>query len=56
MECIAPGELGSRAEFQQEWCKTRGDDNWMLTDPPAFRSFLRSEHMMLRRTRAEVGR
>lgn len=55
MECIAPGRLGSRAEFYREWCSFLGKDKWKLREPHVFGEYLRAEFLMLRRTRPEVG-
>jgi SNF2 family DNA or RNA helicase len=49
--------LGSQEEFKREWCT--GDDNVRrakVKDPAALGVYLRDEGIMLRRTRAEVGR
>lgn len=54
MEVIAPGALGTRSEFLREWCT--GGEKPRLTDQVAFGSWLRENHLMLRRTRHEVGR
>lgn len=54
-EVLAPGNLGTRAEFMQEWCSGH-EDKIKLKDPAAFGSFLREQHLMLRRTRKDVGR
>lgn len=51
MEQLAPGSLGSHDEFQREWCSDK-----LITDPDAFGSHLREQHLMLRRTRKDVGR
>ncbi len=53
MECIRPGALGEREEFNREWCSGLTEK---VEDPKAFGSFLRQEGLMLRRTRADVGR
>lgn len=50
MESLRPGALGTHGEFSREWGGER------IRDPKAFGSFLRAEGLMLRRTRAEVGR
>lgn len=47
--------LGTHDEFEREWCN-RGYGHALVKDPKALGSYLRSEHIMLRRTRAEVGR
>jgi len=57
VEHLAPGRLGERHEFLQEWCGA--EDNRgraKLRDPAAFGTYLRAEGLMLRRTRKEVGR
>lgn len=57
IEALAPGRLGEKQEFLQEWCTTpdrRG--RAALVDPPAFGTYLRAQGLMLRRTRKDVGR
>lgn len=44
--------LGTKSEFDREWCGIKG----RVKDPKAFGSFLREQGLMLRRTRADVGR
>jgi SNF2 family DNA or RNA helicase len=51
LECTRPGELGEHSEFQREWC-----DGDRIKDPKAFGLYLRESGLMIRRTRAEVGR
>lgn len=53
--CLKEGILGTREEFLTEFC-TGVDDKASLKDPVAFGSYLREQHIMLRRTRKEVGR
>jgi len=57
---IAPDALGTWQEFKQEWCSAGMDDaskgKWRIKDPKAFGTYLRREGLMLRRTRADVGR
>jgi SNF2 family DNA or RNA helicase len=55
MDILSPGVMGTRSEFLQEWC-TGHDDKASLKDPAAFGSFAREQHLMLRRTRRDVGR
>ena len=50
---LAPGKLGSRAEFGREWC---GGDAVQIKDPQAFGKYLRRAGLMLRRTRRDVAR
>jgi hypothetical protein len=47
--------VGTREEFCREWCDGSGEDA-SLREPDAFGTYLRSNFIMLRRTRAEVGR
>lgn len=49
---LRPDALGSRPEFEREWCGYKGRVN----NPKAFGSFLRETGTMLRRTRADVKR
>lgn len=56
IEAITPGVLGDHSEFVREWCAKRGDGKHSIKDPEAFGAWLRREGIMLRRTRAEVGR
>ncbi len=52
-EVLCPGELGTATEFYREWaCGEKGK----ILNPKAFGSFLREKHVMLRRTRKDVGR
>lgn len=51
MQCIAPNKLGTQEEFMREWCLGKS-----IKDPRAFGSYLRENFLMLRRTRADVGR
>ena len=54
-ETISPGVLGTSSEFRRSWCW--GQYNKItIRDPKAFGSYLRETHIMLRRTRQEVGR
>lgn len=55
LEVLAPGELGTREEFTREWCDG-SDKKLKVKDPDAFGAYLRENFLMLRRTRAEVGR
>lgn len=56
MEALSPGALGTRDEFVQEWCSAQGMDNHRVRDPAALGSWLREAGLMIRRTRADVGR
>jgi hypothetical protein len=58
MESLAPGALGEWSEFCREWCAAESNDRGKtsLKDSAAFGAYLRSEHLMVRHTRVEVGR
>lgn len=56
MEVISPGSLGERWEFHREWCDTSYGNKISIVDPPAFGAYMRESHLMLRRTRQDVGR
>lgn len=51
IDVLTPGALGSRDEFLIEYCH-----DGKLKDPQAFGDYLRTEGMMLVRTRKDVGR
>lgn len=56
MDCLAPGRLGSRSEFLEEWCKQANARSYALSDPKAFGAYARDGGIMLQRTRVDVGR
>jgi SNF2 family DNA or RNA helicase len=62
VEAIAPGALGTRKEFYDEWCggANPGSDQdarkVCVADPVALGTYLRESGLMIRRTRKEVGR
>jgi hypothetical protein len=57
---LSPGELGDYGEFTREWCNGTtgygGESKAIIKQPKAFGAYLRDQGLMLRRTRAEVGR
>lgn len=53
---LAPEALGEHNEFIREWCTAESSGKARLSDPKEFGAYLRREGIMLRRTRAEVGR
>ncbi len=55
MNILAPGRLGTRDEFVTEWCESDGE-KMILKNPQAMAAWLQDQHLMLRRTRADVGR
>lgn len=50
IEAIEPGALGTRDDFIREWCSSRGM-KWVVNDPDALGTYLREQHIMLRRVR-----
>lgn len=55
-EVIAPGELGEWDEFSREWTDGGERRKASVKDPRALGTYLREHGIMLRRTRADVGR
>lgn len=55
---LDPDALGDREEFLREWCNDEhsGRTRSRVTDPKALGTYLRDEGILLRRTRADVGR
>lgn len=53
VECIAPGALGSWAEFTVNWCTTHGA-HWIVKDPEALGAYLQEEGISLRRTHEDA--
>lgn len=56
---LMPDSLGTYEEFLREWCygdQGNGRGAPAVKDPKALGSYLKAEHLMLRRTRKEVGR
>lgn len=55
MNLLCPDALGTFEEFDREWCVNQ----WgkvCVRDPDALGAYLRSNHLMIRRTRRDVGR
>ncbi|MCA0214738.1 MAG: DEAD/DEAH box helicase [Proteobacteria bacterium] len=55
MQCIDPDVLGKSEEFHREWCSALGNGKWGVTDPEALGTYLREQHVFLRRTKRDVG-
>lgn len=56
-QVLAPGLLGEREEFIREWGgATHSSGQVSVADPNALGTYLRDQGVMLRRTRADVGR
>lgn len=55
LQIVHAGLLGTFGEFYREWCEG-ADQKVRIRKPVAFGSWLRENHIMLRRTRRDVGR
>lgn len=55
LNLLAPDALGTRAEFVREWC-VAGSRRMVVREPEALGHRLRAMGLMIRRTRADVGR
>lgn len=53
---ISPDSLGDREEFAREWCGGYWHPKATVNDPAALGVHLRESGLLIRRTRAEVGR
>lgn len=47
--------LGSEGEFQREWCSSLGNGKSKINDPVALGRYLREQHLLIRRTKKDVG-
>jgi len=52
IELIEPGALGARDEFIREWCSGSGNGKYVVKDPDALGTYLREQHLVLRRVRS----
>lgn len=52
---LEDGALGDWNSFVTEWCTMGPGGKWVVEDPVALGTYLRERHLMLRRTRADVG-
>jgi len=53
MSYLAPGHLGTQAEFEREWCTSDGKT---VKDPDALGAYLRERQVLLRRTEEDIDR
>lgn len=56
LSLLCPDVIGTREEFHREWCVTGPSGKMLIRQPDVFGTYLRDEVLMLRRTRADVGR
>ncbi|PPD06292.1 MAG: DEAD/DEAH box helicase [Hyphomicrobium sp.] len=52
---LEEGCLGDWWDFVREWCTSGPGGKWVVKDPAALGTFLRENHLALRRTRSDVG-
>lgn len=52
---LRPGALGTRADFLREWCTDDGQGKGIVKDPDALGTYLRECHLILRRSKPDVG-
>lgn len=55
VELIQKGVLGTRAEFQREWCEADYSGKGIVKNPDALGTYLREQQVMLRRSKKDVG-
>jgi hypothetical protein len=55
VELIRKGILGTRQDFLREWCTADYGGKGIVKDPDALGTYLREQHVMLRRTKRDVG-
>jgi SNF2 family DNA or RNA helicase len=49
------GLIGTEIEFQREWCSQIGSGKYKVNDPEALGRYLRERHLLIRRTKKDVG-
>lgn len=54
MNIVKPGCMGTKEDFLREWCGSVYGK--IVKEPSALGAFMRDNHLMLRRTRQDVGR
>jgi hypothetical protein len=54
LDLLEPGCLGSWHDFVIEWCRMGPGGKWVVNDPQALGTFLREQHLALRRTEIDV--
>lgn len=55
VDILEPGALGEWGDFCIEWCSMGPGGKWIVKDPQALGTYLREQHLALRRTDVEVG-
>lgn len=54
-DILQDGVLGTQEEFHREWCSSIGVGKYKVDDPEALGRYLREQHLLVRRTKQEVG-
>lgn len=52
---LEPDVLGSECDFRREWCTQNNQGKWLIRDTNALGSYLREQHVLLRRTKKDAG-
>lgn len=47
--------IGTEFEFTREWCSSLGEGKYKVNDPEALGKYLREQHLLIRRTKKDVG-
>jgi SNF2 family DNA or RNA helicase len=56
LDVLRPGLLGTKEEFNREWCVKMDNGKYKVANPQALAAYLTETGAMLRRTRKDVGR
>ncbi len=54
-DILHEGLLGTQEEFHREWCTPIGGGKYKVDDPEALGRYLRERHLLIRRTKKDVG-
>jgi len=54
-DILQEGVLGTAAEFNREWCTPLSNGKFKVNDPEALGRYLRERHLLIRRTKRDVG-
>lgn len=54
-DILQEGVLGEEHEFQREWCSSLGNGKFKVNEPEALGRYLREQHLLVRRTKQDVG-
>lgn len=54
-DILEENSLGEKYDFQREWCSSMGNGKFKVNDPEALGRYLRENHLLIRRTKKDVG-